>query len=78
VDTILKEESERVNECLDVSTHDKLMEVIQELMITQNAQRILHHSNFEQFIAEERTDDLKRIFNLFKIVEDKKEEEDDR
>ena len=49
---LLRTESERVYECLDVSTHDRLIERIQQLLIVDGSRKILHHPDFQTFIQD--------------------------
>jgi len=51
-----------------VSTHEKLITIVEDLLITQSAHKILNHPDFEGFIDQKMVQDLKNIQNLFKIV----------
>jgi len=68
VQNILKSESTLVRECLDVSTHEALLSIIQDLLIADQSQRLLNHPDFELFMKESRIEDLKRLNSLFTAV----------
>jgi hypothetical protein len=68
VEMLIKTESERVYECLDVCTHDVLMASMQDHLIVKVRREILSHDDFQKFIEDGQVEDLKRIYNLFKLV----------
>ena len=74
IEAILKSESERVFECLDVCTHQDLITMIETILISDRQIDLLNHPVFNLFIEQSRTDDLKRIYSLNKLVMDKNPE----
>ena len=65
---ILREESYLISECLDISSQEKVLGIVQQILISDQSQRILNHSHFETFMKENRIDDLKRLNTLFNRV----------
>mmetsp|Transcript_6153 Transcript_6153/g.9895 ORF Transcript_6153/g.9895 Transcript_6153/m.9895 type:complete len:188 (-) Transcript_6153:1529-2092(-) len=71
VQGFLKAESARVYECLDISTHNVLLHAVQDTLIDEMADSILNHHEFEEFLLQERADDLFRVYHLFKLIQDR-------
>ena len=71
IEAILKSESERVFECLDVCTHQDLIDMIETILINDRLIELLNHNDFNLFMEQQRIDDLKRIYSLTKLVMDK-------
>lgn len=66
--TLLKE-SERVSECLDISTKHRLVKILEEELIDKFKDRILDNEEFEKFIVEQRIEDLRRLHSLLRRVD---------
>ncbi|CDW79762.1 cullin 4 [Stylonychia lemnae] len=68
VDTMIQKETERVEECLDISTKKRLIEILQTELIKNHVQAILSSEEFSKFIQDQRLDDLRRLYDLLKKV----------
>eukprot|EP00347_Sterkiella_histriomuscorum_P013206 403365600 len=69
VDQITQKESERVDECLDISTKNSLLRILNEGLITTHTTDMLESEDFSKFIADQRVEDLKRLYELLKRVD---------
>lgn len=52
VETTLQKEGERVSECLDISTKQRLVKILEEEIIDKFKDKTLDNEEFEKFIVE--------------------------
>ena len=68
IEMVMHKESERVQECLDISTKKMLIDILNRELISNHEQNLLENEDFKKFIADQRVEDLRRLYELMKRV----------